>query len=106
MFWPPALCLEALSHTQMVVHIQAAMPGTHSGDHAWYTYRRLCLVHISTVNDTERIKDGEQRTVAGESHVKDWGDGKAEEIWHGRVDILGMAGKTRKTTLLILEQIF
>ena len=35
----------------MVVHIQAATPGTHSGDHAWYTFRRLRVVHISTVND-------------------------------------------------------
>jgi hypothetical protein len=34
-----------------LVHIQAIMPGTHSGDHAWYTFRRLRVVHISTVND-------------------------------------------------------
>jgi hypothetical protein len=49
MFSPPALCLEALSHTHMVVHIQAAMPGTHTGDHAWYTYGRLCLVPIRAI---------------------------------------------------------
>jgi CubicO group peptidase (beta-lactamase class C family) len=28
------------------------MPGTYSGDHTRYTFGRLCLVHISTVNDT------------------------------------------------------
>jgi hypothetical protein len=31
------------------------MPGTHTGDHAWYTYVRLRVVHISTVNDTHEI---------------------------------------------------
>jgi len=29
-----------------VVHIQAAMPGTYSADHAWYIYGRSHLVHI------------------------------------------------------------
>jgi hypothetical protein len=28
------------------------MSGTYSGDHARYVFGRLCLVHISTVNDT------------------------------------------------------
>ena len=26
--------------------------GTHTGGYAWHTFRRLCLVHISTVNGT------------------------------------------------------
>ena len=39
-----------MPHSQ-VVHIQAAMGGIDTGDHAWYTFRRLCLVHISTIND-------------------------------------------------------
>jgi len=25
------------------------MPGTHSGGYAWYTFRRLCLVHIQAI---------------------------------------------------------
>jgi len=49
MGWPPVLCLEALSHTPMVVHIRAAMPGTHSGGYAWYIYGRLRLVHIRAI---------------------------------------------------------
>jgi hypothetical protein len=27
------------------------MGGMYSADHAWYTFSRSCLVHISTVND-------------------------------------------------------
>jgi hypothetical protein len=35
-----------------MVHIQDAIGCTCSGDHAWYVFRRLRLIHISTVNDT------------------------------------------------------
>ena len=33
----------------MVVHIWAAIGGTHSADHAWYIFRRLRLVHIRAI---------------------------------------------------------
>ncbi|HEX7555996.1 MAG TPA: hypothetical protein VF338_05180 [Leptolinea sp.] len=32
-----------------VVHIRAATAGTYSGDHAWYTFGRSCLVHIQAI---------------------------------------------------------
>ncbi|MEI7848116.1 MAG: hypothetical protein WCK35_20120 [Chloroflexota bacterium] len=32
-----------------VVSIQAAMPGTHSGDHDWYPYGRLRVVPIQPI---------------------------------------------------------
>jgi len=69
MGWPPDLCLEALSHTPMVVPIQAAMGwypfrrsrlvyiqaatrGTHTGGYARYPIQAIILVYISTINDS------------------------------------------------------
>jgi DNA-binding CsgD family transcriptional regulator len=40
------------------------MPGTHTGDHAWYTFRRLRVVHISTVNDTDQEQRPEEEIHA------------------------------------------
>ena len=30
-------------------HCATLQGGTHSGDHAWYTFRRLCLVYIQAI---------------------------------------------------------
>jgi hypothetical protein len=49
MWLPPVICLEVFCHTPRVVHIRAAMPGIHSGDHAWYILRRLRVVHIRAI---------------------------------------------------------